>query len=592
MTVLAALLRYRAGLLVLSLVTWTVGFCLPLLTGLANQAIFDRLAGQATLPLGLWALFGVLVVIAVVRPIVLMLWFWVHVTYETTLEALVRTNLFDWLLARVGRKRPAPPSATLVGNLRDDVPGHTDVVNEWYRLSGEAVFAVVALIVMGLIDPLVTVLTFVPLAGVVVATHWMRSRLPLLWGETRDHTTALTGLLADVFGGVQAVQAAGAESAVVARVREINTARADAEVRSQVARVRIDALSDAIVVVGQGLVLVIAAGAMVAGRFSVGDFLLFTLYLDWMMMLPRRVGRLLSQRAESGRAVGRLTETMADGDVTSLVQHRQVHLSGPLPTVPALSAPSTGPGRLRELTLHDVTFVHPGSGEGVRDVDLTLTAGTFTVVVGEVGAGKSTMLEVLLGLRAADSGDIRWNGETIADLAEFMAPPRVAYKPQLPRLFSASLRDNVLLGLPDDPHALQGALRQAAFTTELDAGLDTDVGPRGVRLSGGQVQRAGAARMFVRGPELHVVDDLFSALDEDTEREIWTRLDEARAARADATYLVVSHRAAALRRADQVVVLGEGRVRARGPLDSVRDDPAVRSILGRPPSDNDEEENV
>ena len=150
----------------------------------------------------------------------------------------------------------------------------------------------------------------------------------------------------------------------------------------------------------------------------------------------------------------------------------------------------------------------------------------------------------------------------------FFRPPRTAYTPQVPHLYSEPLRDNILMGLPDDQIDLDAALRLAVLerdVAELPLGLATVVGPRGVRLSGGQVQRAAAARMFVRDPELLVFDDLSSALDVETERLLWDRLFERR----DVTILAVSHRREALRRADQIVVLRAGQVCAIGPLDEL-----------------------
>jgi ATP-binding cassette, subfamily B, bacterial len=578
--VVRKLLAYRPRLVLGSLLLWTLGFCVPLLTGLLNRSIFDTLQGHTDVPVGLWALFGALVVVAVVQPVLLQLWLWTHLTMETMLETLVRTNMFEWILGHAGRDGDRPAPAKLVGHVRDDVPEITGELNEWYRLSGEAVFVVVGLAVMLSIDPLVTVLTFVPLALVVLLTHWLRSRLPQLWAAAREATVDVTGLLGDAFRGVHTIKAAGAEGAVVDRLRRLDVDRRRAEVRATAASLRIQGVTDAVVAVGQGLVLLVAAEAMLNGRFTVGDFTLFTLYLDWMLMLPRRVGRLLSQRQESGRASTRIAETMSEDELTALVRHRPVHLSGPLPAV--LVPRRTPADGLRELTVTGLSYRFPGGDRGLDEVGLTLERGTVTVVTGEVGSGKSTLLEVLLGLRSATAGEMRWNGAVVDDPATFMVPPRVAYKPQVPRLFSDSLRENLLLGLPDGPD-VDTALRRAAFDTDVaqfDDGLDTTVGSRGVRLSGGQVQRASAARMFLRLPELYVVDDLSSSLDDETERLVWEAIDEDRTDGTAGTYLIVSHRPVALRRADRIVVLAGGRVVANGSLTDLRaTSPEVRRLL-------------
>ena len=139
----------------------------------------------------------------------------------------------------------------------------------------------------------------------------------------------------------------------------------------------------------------------------------------------------------------------------------------------------------------------------------------------------------------------------------------------MPRLFSDTLRENILLGLPEQYFDLDKAIHLAVFEQDvagLEHGLDTLVGPRGVRLSGGQVLRAAAARMFVRQPELLVFDDLSSALDVETERTLWQRIEERGGA---LTCLVVSHRRAALRSACKIIVLKDGKVEAQGKLDDL-----------------------
>jgi ATP-binding cassette subfamily B protein len=306
---------------------------------------------------------------------------------------------------------------------------------------------------------------------------------------------------------------------------------------------------------------------MTSGELTIGEFALFVYFLDFVTDGMFFIGLFISRFKQAGVSVDRMVELMRGVPADELTRPRQLHMTGDLddPTPP----PRTAADRLEVLEARGLSFRYPGSTNGISDVDLTLRRGSFTVITGRIGAGKTTLLRALLGLVRPDSGTITWNGSVVDDPGSFFVPPHSAYTPQVPKLFSLTLRENLLLGLDESDDVVRAAVRSAALERDLSAmpdGLDTLVGPRGMRLSGGQIQRTAAARMFVRKPELLVFDDLSSALDVETERTLWERLFKER---ADATALVVSHRRPALQRADRIVVMRDGKIDAVGDLETL-----------------------
>jgi len=210
------------------------------------------------------------------------------------------------------------------------------------------------------------------------------------------------------------------------------------------------------------------------------------------------------------------------------------------------------------FTMRDLRRFHPPDREVLKGINISMFPGAKIGVIGANGSGKSSLLSALAGL-IEHSGVLLWNGREVTDPQAFLRPAQVAHVAQVPRVLSGSFSDNVLLG---HGRAFDSPVSDARLGRDIEeaGGKDALVGHRGVRLSGGQVQRLALARALATEAELLLADDVSSALDAATEIELWAALRER-----GMTVIGATAKRAALAQADRVVVLVDGEVAAVGP---------------------------
>ncbi|QYR21588.1 ABC transporter ATP-binding protein/permease [Paenibacillus sp. sptzw28] len=557
------LTMYRPVRYIVNAVAWTLIYLAPIAPGLITKEFFDSLTGNSALNLTTWGIVSLLLGAALARMMLIVVGFITDVHFRFRMGMMLRRNLLEHVLKQPGaRAIPCSPGEA-ISHFRDDVDQSEEAASWSVDVFGMTCFAAVSSYILIRIDAQMTLLVFLPLVVVVTIAQLATSRLQKYRAASRESTSRVTGAISEMFSNVQAIQVAGAEERVINRFVRFNDDRRRTMLKDRLMGEVLDSVFSNSVNIGTGLILLLAGQKMKAGTFTVGDFALFVYYLTFVTQFITNVGKFLTYFKQMSVALDRLT-ALLQGAPAKVLTFAGSLLLRKNTDKGQTAAAAAGSEPLHCLEVSGLSYRFPDTGRGISDIKLTLRKGSFTVITGTIGSGKTTLVRTLLGLLPKDEGTINWNGRPVADPGSFFVPPRSAYTAQVPRLYSDTLRNNILLGEAEEGDNLNQALHAAVLeydVAQMPGGLDTIIGPRGVKLSGGQAQRTAAARMLVRDAELYVFDDLSSALDVETEQKLWERLYRKR---GGATCLVVSHRRAALAQADHIIVIKDGRIEAEG----------------------------
>src|SRR4051795_1344017 len=372
--------------------------------------------------------------------------------------------------------------------------------------------------------------------------------------EVQQRIAELTAEAEENIGGARLVKAVAREARQLARFRDRTIRVFDQSMVSTRLRAFYNPFIGFLPQLGLAGILLVGGHEAVNGTISVGEFVAF---YGYVVMLTAPVRML-------GIALGMAQRAVASGArVFEILDRAPAMVSPPgAPTLPA------GDGRVE---MRGVSFAHSGSDRPIlRDIDLDVAAGQTVAVVGATGSGKTTLVALIPRLYDPTSGSVVVDGADVRDIDLAALRREIAMVSDDPFLFSATVRENVAYARPDaTQEQIEQAARQAGihdFITTLPEGYDTMIGERGLTVSGGQRQRIAIARALLRDPRILILDDATSSVDATTEAEIKNAL---RGLMRTRTTFIIGHRLSTIALADEIVVLEEGRIVARGAHDAL-----------------------
>jgi ATP-binding cassette, subfamily B, multidrug efflux pump len=418
-----------------------------------------------------------------------------------------------------------------------------------------AVLILAALPLMINIDPWLTLWSLLSLPGITALVLGFGNRMHRGYREVQQFLGKLSIFVQESLAGIRVIQAHAQEDTRQDRFAELSAEY----MRKNLVTARLSGMLWPLIAVFSGLgtavVLWLGGRRVLLGTLTIGQFVQFNGYLAMLTWPVMAIGYVVNLYQRGSAALSRLVEVLET------------------PAAPAHLTPDDGsPRRLSgAIEFRTLSFRYdPDAPWVLRDIELKVPAGSCLAVVGEVGAGKSTLVHLIARLFEAPEGSLLLDGRDIRAVPLSRLRASIGLVSQDIFLFSETIRENILFGRPDATvQDIEEAARIAALLPSIQEfadRFDTLLGERGVRLSGGQKQRTALARALIADPPILILDDAFSSVDVQTEESI---LRELRAARTGRTTILISHRISTVKDADQIVYVRDGRIVEQGTHDEL-----------------------
>jgi ATP-binding cassette, subfamily B, bacterial len=408
------------------------------------------------------------------------------------------------------------------------------------------------------------------LAGMIALMLWLEWQLalivlatmPLFWvfsmrvgrkikdvaRQQRQREGAMAATASEAMGAIKTVQALSLEPAFEGAFGASNTKSQKADARGSRLSATLERGVDGLIAVATAVVLLVGGRAVIDGRMTGGDLLVFLTYLRRVFNPLQDFAKYSGRLAKASAAGGRILDILdREPDIQDAPDARTITITEPT------------------VALESVTFGYEPGHPVLKGVSLSVGRGETVAVVGESGVGKSTIMSLLLRLYDPDSGSVRIGGHDAREFTVASLRSQVAVVLQDTLLFSGTVYENIAFGSPDaTAEEVESAARLAnahGFISRMPNGYGTKVGERGMTLSNGQRQRIAIARAALRNAPILILDEPLTGLDEENQREVWAALQRLSEGR---TTLLVTHDLNQAQQCDRILLLGEGKIAEAG----------------------------